>query len=123
GTVGVDRNSVGAVATLADPQNGKVLHLGFNPARTKAGWRGQKANLQSLGKRRLLHKIRNKQCRRTKYEKDRKSTRLNSSHVAIFALSYTTLFRSRDCRCGPEFGRRSSNSSRPSEWKSFAFGL
>src|SRR5207249_4717401 len=57
-----------AVATLADPQNGKVLHLGFNPARTKAGWRGQKANLQSLGKRRLLHKIRNKQCRRTKYE-------------------------------------------------------
>src|SRR5207302_4984116 len=68
GTIGVDRNSVGAVATLADPQNGKVLHLGFNPARTKAGWRGQKANLQSLGKRRLLHKIRNKQCRRTKYE-------------------------------------------------------
>jgi len=68
GTVGVDRNSVGAVATLADPQNGKVLHLGFNPARTKAVWRGQKDNLQSLGKRRLLYKIRNKQCRRTKYE-------------------------------------------------------
>jgi transposase len=68
GTVGVDRNSVGAVATLADPQNGKVLHLGFNPARTKAVWRGQKANLQSLGKRRLLHKIRNKQSRRTRYE-------------------------------------------------------
>src|SRR5438309_527460 len=35
GTVGIDRNSVGAVATLADPQNGKVLHLGFNPAHTK----------------------------------------------------------------------------------------
>ena len=68
GTVGVDRNSVGAVATLADPQNGKVLHLGFNPARTKEVWRGQKANLQSLGKRRLLHKIRNKQARRTKHE-------------------------------------------------------
>jgi putative transposase len=68
GTVGVDRNSVGAVATLADPQNGKILHLGFNPARTKEAWRGRKANLQSLGKRRLLHKIRNKQSRRTKYE-------------------------------------------------------
>ena len=68
GNVGVDRNSVGAVATLADPQNGKVLHLGFNPARTKEAWRGQKANLQSLGKHRLLHKIRNKQSRRTKYE-------------------------------------------------------
>jgi IS605 OrfB family transposase len=68
GTVGVDRNSVGAVATLADPQNGKALHLGFNPAKTKEVWRGQKANLQSLGKKRLLHKIRNKQSRRTKYE-------------------------------------------------------
>lgn len=68
GTIGVDRNSVGAVATLADPQSGKVLHLGFNPAKTKEVWRGRKANLQSLGKRRLLHKIRNKQSRRTKYE-------------------------------------------------------
>ena len=68
GNVGVDRNSVGAVAILADPQNGKVLHLGFNPARTKEAWRAQKANLQSLGKHRLLHKIRNKQSRRTKYE-------------------------------------------------------
>jgi IS605 OrfB family transposase len=66
--VGVDRNSVGAVATLADPQTGKVLHLGFNPARTKESWRGRKANLQSLGKMRLLHKIRNKQSRRTKHE-------------------------------------------------------
>jgi hypothetical protein len=71
GTVGVDRNSVGAVATLADPQNGKVLHLGFNPARTKAVWRGRKANLQSLRKKRLLHKIRNKQSRRTKVRKSR----------------------------------------------------
>ena len=68
GMVGVDRNSVGAVATLADPENGKVLHLGFNPAYTKQVWQGRKANLQSLGKRRLLHKIRNKQSRRTKYE-------------------------------------------------------
>lgn len=68
GVVGVDRNSVGAVATLADPENGKVLHLGFNPAYTKQVWQGRKANLQSLGKRRLLHKIRNKQSRRTKYE-------------------------------------------------------
>jgi len=68
GTVGVDRNSVGAVATLADPQTGKVLHLGFNPAYTKEVWRRRKSSLQRLGKRRLLHKIRNKQSRRTKYE-------------------------------------------------------
>jgi IS605 OrfB family transposase len=68
GTIGIDRNSVGAVATLADPQTGKVLHLGFNPARTKEVWGRRKANLQSLGKRRLLHKIRSKQSRRTKHE-------------------------------------------------------
>jgi IS605 OrfB family transposase len=68
GTIGVDCNSVSAVATLADPQNGKVLHLGFNPAYTKQVWQRRKANLQSLGKNRLLHKIRNMQSRRTKYE-------------------------------------------------------
>jgi putative transposase len=76
GTIGVDRNSVGAVATLADPQNGKVLHLGFDPARTKAVWRGRRANLQSLGKRRLLRKIRNKQSRRTKYENHKVSKQI-----------------------------------------------
>lgn len=68
GMVGVDRNSVGHVATMADPQTGKVLHLGFNPARTKAAWRGRKANLQRQGKKRLLSKIKRKQSRRTKHE-------------------------------------------------------
>ena len=68
GMVGVDRNSVGHVATLADPQTGKVLHLGFNPARTKASWRGRKANLQRKGKHRLLCRIKRKQSRRTKHE-------------------------------------------------------
>ena len=76
GTIGVDRNSVGAVATLADPQNGKVFHLGFHPAGTKPVWRGRRANLQSLGKRRLLHKIRNKQSRRTKYENHKVSKQI-----------------------------------------------
>lgn len=68
GVVGVDRNSVGHVATLADPQTGKVLHLGFNPAPTKAKWRGRKANLQQQGKNRLLFKIRRRQSRRTTHE-------------------------------------------------------
>jgi IS605 OrfB family transposase len=76
GTIGVDRNSVGGVATLADPQNGKVFHLGFHPAGTKAVWRGRRANLQSIGKRRLLHKIRNKQSRRTKYENHKVSKQI-----------------------------------------------
>jgi putative transposase len=66
--VGVDRNSVGHVATLADARTGKVLHLGFNPARTKAVWRGRKKNLQRAGKKRLLCCIKRKQSRRTKHE-------------------------------------------------------
>jgi IS605 OrfB family transposase len=68
GMVGVDRNSVGHVATMADPQTGKVLHLGFNPAPTKAAWRGRKKHLQRQGKNRLLCKIKRKQSRRTKHE-------------------------------------------------------
>lgn len=68
GYIGVDRNSVGNVAVLADPHNGKVEHMGFNPARTKYAWRHRKKNLQRRGKRRLLHRVRNKQSRRTKYE-------------------------------------------------------
>ena len=68
GVVGVDRNSVGHVATLADPQTGCVLHLGFNPAPTKVVWRGRKATLQKQGRNRLLFKIKRKQSRRTKHE-------------------------------------------------------
>jgi len=83
GTVGVDRNSVGAVATLADHQNGKVLHMGFNPACTKEVWRRRKANLQSLGKRRLLHKIRNKQSRRTKHE-----NHIVSKQIVVYAATH-----------------------------------
>jgi putative transposase len=68
GMIGVDRNSVGQVATMADPQTGTVLHLGFNPARTKASWRGRKRNLQKARKHRLLCKIKRRQSRRTKHE-------------------------------------------------------
>jgi IS605 OrfB family transposase len=68
GMVGVDRNSVGHVATMADLETGKVLHLGFNPAHTKAVWRRRKANLQRAKKNRLLCKIKHKQSRRTKHE-------------------------------------------------------
>jgi hypothetical protein len=44
GCMGVDRNSVGNVAVFADPQNGKVQHLGFNPARFKPNFRQHRAN-------------------------------------------------------------------------------
>ncbi|HVH72197.1 MAG TPA: transposase, partial [Candidatus Dormibacteraeota bacterium] len=73
GMVGVDRNSVGAVATMADPQTGKVFHLGFNPGPTKLVWRNRRRNLQKGGKHRLLARIRRKQARRTRYENHRVS--------------------------------------------------
>ena len=68
GVVGVDRNSVGNVAVLADPQNGKVQHLGFNPAATKYNWRRRRANLKSKGFRRTLSRLSRKQSRRTTHE-------------------------------------------------------
>lgn len=68
GCIGVDRNSVGNVAVLADPQNGKVRHLGFNPASTKFHWRRRRANLKSKGHRRTLRHLSRKQSRRTKHE-------------------------------------------------------
>jgi transposase len=68
GCMGVDRNSVGNVAVFADPQNGKVQHLGFNPARFKPNFRQRRAKLQSQGKCRTLRALRKKQARRTKQE-------------------------------------------------------
>lgn len=68
GCIGVDRNSVGNVAVLADPQNGQVRHLGFNPAATKDNWRRRRATLKSQGKIRTLRQLSQKQSRRTKHE-------------------------------------------------------
>jgi putative transposase len=68
GMIGVDRNSVGHVATMADPETGKVCHLGFNPAPTKEVWRRRRKNLQKQGKHRLLARIKRKQSRRTTHE-------------------------------------------------------
>jgi IS605 OrfB family transposase len=89
GCVGIDRNSVGNIAVMADPQNGKVEHLGFNPSKTKEVWRGRKKNLQKLGKNRLLSKIRNKQGRRTKLENHIVSKRIvdyAASHCRAIAI-------------------------------------
>jgi putative transposase len=73
GVVGVDRNSVGNIAVLADPQTGKVVKLGFSPAPTKRCMRGRRANLQKAGKFRLLAKIKRRQRRRMTYENHRAS--------------------------------------------------
>ncbi len=81
--IGVDRNSVGNIAVMADPNNGYVEHLGFNPARTKEVWRNRRSNLQKLGKNRLLFKIKHKQERRTKLE-----NHIVSKHIVDYAVSH-----------------------------------
>jgi IS605 OrfB family transposase len=73
GCIGVDRNSVGNVAVLADPQNGKVRVLGPSAASFKYNFRRRKARLLSQGRRRQVSKLRKKQSRRTTYENHRTS--------------------------------------------------
>ena len=81
--IGIDRNSVGNIAVMADPTNGYVEHLGFNPAKTKEVWRNRRSNLQKLGKNRLLSRIRRKQERRTKLE-----NHIVSKHIVDYAVSH-----------------------------------
>lgn len=73
GVVGVDRNSVGNIAVMADLQTGKVFKLGPNPAKTKEVFRNRRKNLQKEGKKRLLKKVKRKQSRRMTYENHRAS--------------------------------------------------
>jgi len=69
--VGLDRNSAGNIAVLADPCTGKVIKLGLSPAPTKQAMRGRRKNLQHAGKFRLLSKLRRKQRRRMAHENHR----------------------------------------------------
>ena len=73
GCIGVDRNSVGNVAVMADPQNGKVRILGVSAAAFKYNFRRRKARLLSQGRRRQAAKLRKKQSRRITYENHRTS--------------------------------------------------
>jgi putative transposase len=82
GVVGVDRNSVGNIATLADPQNGKVLKIGLSPAPTKQVFRNRRKNLQKANRKELLKKIRNKQSRRMTYENHHASKTIVNYAVA-----------------------------------------
>jgi putative transposase len=89
GCLGVDRNSVGNVAVMANPQTGHVEHLGFNPARTKEAWRNRRSNLQRARRNRLLARIRRKQGRRTKLENHIVSKRIvdyAASHCLAIAI-------------------------------------
>lgn len=101
GCIGVDRNSVGNIAVLADPQNGHVRHLGFNPARTKSCWRGRKRNLQRQGKRRLLSKLRRNHARRSRHQNhivSRQVVDYAQKHSRVIALEKLSGVRSKDSK-------------------------
>jgi len=67
GVIGVDRNSVGNIAVLADPQTGAVRKIGICPARTKFVFRRRRKNLQRAVKTSLIKKRPRKQRRRMSY--------------------------------------------------------
>jgi putative transposase len=66
GFVGVDRNVRGNIATLSDPETGKVLRLGPDIKPWKDNFKNRKANLQRKGVTELLKKINRKQSNLTK---------------------------------------------------------
>lgn len=66
GFLGVDRNSVGNVAVVADAMSGKVRKFGPNTASITKNFRNRRAKLQKKGAKLALTKIKRKQSRRIK---------------------------------------------------------
>lgn len=64
--IGVDRNSVGNTATIANLETGKVRKLGISTAEVSKTFRNRRAKLQKQNKKRALCKLSKKQARRTK---------------------------------------------------------
>jgi len=64
--IGVDRNSVGNTATIANLETGKVKKLGVSTADTSREFRNRRAKLQRQNKKRALCQLSKKQARRTK---------------------------------------------------------
>lgn len=64
--IGVDRNSVGNVATIADISTGKVRKIGPDTAGITKNFRNRRAKLQKKNAKCALTKIRRKQSRRIK---------------------------------------------------------
>ena len=98
GVVGVDCNSVGNVAVMANIQTGKVFKLGIDPAGTKKCFRGRRGNLQKAGKSNLLKKIRRKQSRRMTYENHKASKTIvdyAASHCLAIVLENLSTVRAK----------------------------
>lgn len=66
GFIGIDKNARGNIATLADPEIGKVKRLGPDIKGWKDNLKNRKAKLQRKRKLRLLNKINRKQSNRTR---------------------------------------------------------
>lgn len=64
--LGVDRNSVNNVATIADVMTGKVRKIGPDTAGITKNFRNRRAKLQKKGAKHVLTKIKRKQSRRIK---------------------------------------------------------
>ena len=65
--LGVDRNAVGNVATIADCTTGKVMILGCDVAKITENFRNRRKNLQKKGAKKALVQLKRKQTNRVKY--------------------------------------------------------
>lgn len=94
GVIGVDRNSVGNIATIADPKSGTVRFVGLNADRWKSNFRSRKARLMRSGRKRLVSKLRRKQSNRTRYENHRAAKTIvafAAKHCSAIALENLNL--------------------------------
>ena len=63
GYLGVDRNTTGHIAVIANPMNGKVVKLGMKAEHTHKKYKNMRKNLQKNGKYRKVKKTNNREKR------------------------------------------------------------
>jgi len=88
-TLGVDRNSVGNIATIAIPETGLVRVLGPSGAKLKENYRNRRKNLQKDGKFKLLAKRNRRQSRRMRdvnHKVSRTIVDLAKQHHSVIVL-------------------------------------
>ncbi|MFH0806041.1 MAG: transposase [Patescibacteria group bacterium] len=64
--LGVDRNAVGNVATIADSTTGKVMLLGCDVSKITENFRNRRKNLQKKGAKNALNQLKRKQSNKIK---------------------------------------------------------